>query len=57
MEEEISEKGEEEYRSMGDFNKEVMSNGSTTASMSPMTPSETHELLSGSGRYFKMSKI
>ena len=57
MEEEISEKGEEESRAMGDFNKEVMSNGSTTASMSPMTPSETHELLSGSGRYVKMSKI
>lgn len=57
MEEEISEKGEEESRSMYDFNKEVMSNGSTTASLSPVTPSETHELLSGSGRYFKMSKI
>ncbi|GFG30215.1 hypothetical protein Cfor_10186 [Coptotermes formosanus] len=57
MEEEMSEKGEEESRSMGDFNKEIMSNGSTTTSMSPMTPSETHELLSESGRYFKMSKI
>jgi hypothetical protein len=56
-EEEMSEKGEEESRSMGDFNKEVMSNGSTTTSLSPITPSETHELLSGSGRYLKMSKI
>jgi hypothetical protein len=57
MEEEISEKGEEESRAMDSFNKEVMSNGSTTASMSPGTPSETQELLSGSGRYLKMSKI
>ena len=55
MEEEISEKGEEESRAMDNFNKEVMSNGSTTASMSPGTPSETQELLSG--RYLKMSKI
>jgi hypothetical protein len=57
VEEEISEKGEEESRAMDNFNKEVMSNGSTTASMSPGTPSETQELLSGSGRYLKMSKI
>jgi hypothetical protein len=57
MEEEISEKGEEESRAMDSFNKEVMSNGSTTASMSPGTPSETQELLAGSGRYLKMSKI
>ncbi|KAJ9589465.1 hypothetical protein L9F63_017326 [Diploptera punctata] len=57
MEEEISEKGEEESRAMDSFNKEIMSNGSTTASMSPGTPSETQELLSGSGRYLKMSKI
>ncbi|PSN49751.1 hypothetical protein C0J52_08468 [Blattella germanica] len=57
MEEEISEKGEEESRAMDNYNKEVMSNGSTTASMSPGTPSETQELLSGSGRYLKMSKI
>jgi hypothetical protein len=57
MEEEISEKGEEESRAMDSFNKEVMSNGSTTASMSPGTPSETQELLTGPVRYLKMSKI
>ncbi|XP_069690979.1 uncharacterized protein [Periplaneta americana] len=57
MEEEISEKGEEESRAMDNYNKEIMSNGSTTASLSPGTPSETQELLSGSGRYLKMSKI
>jgi hypothetical protein len=57
MEEEISEKGEEESRAMDNFNKEIISNGSTTASMSPGTPSETQELLSGSGRCLKMSKI
>jgi hypothetical protein len=57
MEEEISEKGEEESRAMDNFNKEVLSNGSTTTSMSPGTPSETQELLSGTAKYLKMSKI
>nr|CAD7405697.1 unnamed protein product [Timema cristinae] len=57
LEEDISEKGEEESRAMNSFNKEVISNGSTTTSLSPGTPSETHELLAGSGRYYKMSKI
>jgi hypothetical protein len=57
MEEEISEKGEEESRAMDSFNKEIMSNGSATGSMSPGTPSETQELLLGTGRYLKMSKI
>ncbi|XP_021925788.1 uncharacterized protein LOC110832786 isoform X1 [Zootermopsis nevadensis] len=57
MEEEISEKGEEESRKMDYFNKEIISNGSSTTNMSPGTPSETHELLSGTGRYLKMSKI
>ncbi|KAJ8897460.1 hypothetical protein PR048_002806 [Dryococelus australis] len=57
LEEEASEKGEEESRAMDSFNKEVMSNGSTTTSLSAGTPSETHELLSGSGRFFKMSRI
>jgi hypothetical protein len=57
MEEEMSEKGEEESRAMDSFNKEIMSNGSATGSMSPGTPSETQELLSGTGRYLKMTKI
>ncbi|XP_063240528.1 uncharacterized protein LOC134541209 [Bacillus rossius redtenbacheri] len=59
LEEEASEKGEEESRAMDSFNKELVSNGSTTTSLSAGTPSETRELLSsgGQGRFFKMSRI
>lgn len=49
------EKGEEETRVMESFNKETMSNDSTTASLSPGTPSETQELLtSRSLRMYRM---
>jgi hypothetical protein len=49
------EKGEEETRVMESFNKETMSNDSTTASLSPGTPSETQELLTNrSMRMYRM---
>ncbi|KAF4521701.1 hypothetical protein B566_EDAN012999 [Ephemera danica] len=49
------EKGEEESRTMECFNKETMSNDSTTASLSPGTPSETQELLTS--RSMKMYRM
>ncbi|KAK7863229.1 hypothetical protein R5R35_001443 [Gryllus longicercus] len=51
LEEEASEKGEEEARAMDFLSKEAISNGSTTAgSLSPGSPSETAGLLGGPGR-------
>lgn len=50
LEEEPSEKGEEEARAMDYLSKEALSNGSTTGgSLSPASPSETAGLLGGPG--------
>lgn len=57
LEEEVSEKDLEDYKRVDFeiFNKETMST-TTTASVSPGSPSETRELLTN-GRYLPMSKM